>query len=151
MLYIIIQDIFDVIKELTNTLNSSNFFIGIMMIILNIGSKYIEIDLGKNHKQLLNNKIMRRILIFTIVFIATKDILTSLIVTAVFIILVLNLFNQDSSLCILPKSFIDLDTNHDNKISEEEIIQAYERLKKEGKVPKHEENKNKNKNIAKLL
>ena len=151
MLYIIIQDIFDVIKELTNTLNSSNFFIGIMMIILNIGSKYIEIDLGKNHKQLLNNKIMRRILIFTIVFIATKDILTSFIVTAVFIILVLNLFNQDSALCILPKSFTDLDTDHDNKISEEEIIQAYERLKKEGKVPKHEENKNKNKNIAKLL
>ena len=105
-----------------------------MMIVLNIGSKYIEIDLGKNHKQLLNNKIMRRILIFTIVFIATKDILISLIVTAVFVILVLNLFNQDSPLCILPKSFIDLDTNNDNKISDEEIIQAYERLKKDGKV-----------------
>ena len=134
MLYIIIEDIFDVFKELFKTLNSSKFFIGIMMIVLNIGSKYIEIDLGKNHKQLLNNKIMRRILIFTIVFIATKDILISLIVTAVFVILVLNLFNQDSPLCILPKSFIDLDTNNDNKISDEEIIQAYERLKKEGKV-----------------
>jgi len=137
MLHIIIQDIIDVFNELVKTLNSSNFFIGIMMIILNIGSKYIEIDLGKNHKQLLNNKIMRRILIFTIVFIATKDILTSFIVTAVFIILVLNLFNQDSALCILPKSFTDLDTDHDNKISDEEIIQAYERLKKEGKVPEH--------------
>ena len=104
------------------------------MIVLNIGSKYIEIDLGKNHKQLLNNKIMRRILIFTIVFIATKDILISLTVTAVFVILVLNLFNQDSPLCILPKSYTDLDTNNDNKISDEEIIQAYERLKKDGKV-----------------
>ena len=77
---------------------------------------------------------MRRILIFTIVFIATKDILISLIVTAVFVILVLNLFNQDSPLCILPKSYTDLDTNNDNKISDEEIIQAYERLKKDGKV-----------------
>ena len=134
MLYLIIEDIIDVFRELIKTLNSSKFFIGIMMIVLNIGSKYIEIDLGKNHKQLLNNKIMRRILIFTIVFIATKDILISLIVTAVFVILVLNLFNQDSPLCILPKSFIDLDTNNDNKISDEEIIQAYERLKKEGKV-----------------
>jgi len=134
MLYLIIEDIIDVFRELIKTLNSSKFFIGIMMIVLNIGSKYIEIDLGKNHKQLLNNKIMRRILIFTIVFIATKDILISLIVTAVFVILVLNLFNQDSPLCILPKSFIDLDTNNDNKISDEEIIQAYERLKKDGKV-----------------
>jgi hypothetical protein len=134
MLYIIIQDIFDVLAELVKTLNSSKFFVGMMMIILNIGSKYIEIDLGKNQKQLLNNKIMRRILIFTIVFIATKDILISLTVTAVFVILVLNLFNQDSPLCILPKSFIDVDTNNDNKISDKEIIQAYERLKKEGKV-----------------
>ena len=134
MLYLIIEDIIDVFRELIKTLNSSKFFIGIMMIVLNIGSKYIEIDLGKNHKQLLNNKILRRILIFTIVFIATKDILISLIVTAVFVILVLNLFNQDSPLCILPKSYTDLDTNNDNKISDEEIIQAYERLKKDGKV-----------------
>jgi len=134
MLYLIIEDIIDVFRELIKTLNSSKFFIGIMMIVLNIGSKYIEIDLGKNHKQLLNNKIMRRILIFAIVFIATKDILISLIVTAVFVILVLNLFNQDSPLCILPKSYTDLDTNNDNKISDEEIIQAYERLKKDGKV-----------------
>jgi len=134
MLYLIFEDIIDVFRELIKTLNSSKFFIGIMMIVLNIGSKYIEIDLGKNHKQLLNNKIMRRILIFTIVFIATKDILISLIVTAVFVILVLNLFNQDSPLCILPKSYTDLDTNNDNKISDEEIIQAYERLKKDGKV-----------------
>jgi|TARA_B110000902_G_C13913844_1_gene439358 hypothetical protein len=134
MLFILLNDVIDVIRELFNTLNSSNFFIGIMMIILNIGSKYIEIDLGKNQKQLLNNKVMRRILIFTIVFIATKDILTSLIVTAVFIILVLNLFNHDSSMCILPKSFKQLDLNNDNEISDEEIIQAYARLKKDGKV-----------------
>ena len=134
MLYIIVQDILNVFKELFNTLNSNNFFVGIMMIILNIGSKYVEIDLGKNQKKLLNNKMMRRILIFTIVFIATRDVLTSLIVTAVFIILVLNLFNQESSLCILPQSFKTLDLNNDNEISDKEIIIAYERLKQEGKV-----------------
>ena len=142
MLKIIIEDILDVFKELANTLNSSKFFIGIMMIILNIGSKYIEIDLGKNQKQLLNNKIMRRVLIFTIVFIATRDVFISLIVTAIFIILVLNLFNDESKLCILPKSFRKLDTNNDNEISDEEIIQAYERLKKEGKVKKTDNNDN---------
>jgi hypothetical protein len=134
MLYIIIKDILNVFNELFNTLNSNNFFIGIMMIVLNLGSKYIEIDLGNNQKKLLNNKIMRRFLIFTIVFIATRDVMTSLIITAVFIILVLNLFNQDSSLCILPVSFKKLDLNNDNEISDQEIIKAYKRLEKEGKV-----------------
>ena len=134
MLYIIIKDILTVFNELFNTLNSNNFFIGIMMIVLNLGSKYIEIDIGNNQKKLLNNKIMRRFLIFTIVFIATRDVMTSLIITAVFIILVLNLFNQDSSLCILPTSFKKLDLNNDNEISDEEIIKAYKLLEKEGKV-----------------
>ena len=133
MLTILFKDIINVIKELFNTLNTSNFFIGIMMILLNIGSKYIEVDL-ENHKQLLNTTIMRRLVIFTIVFIATKDILTSLIVTAVFIILVLNLFNTESKYCILPKSIKDIDLNNDNKISDDEIIKAYEKLKKQGKV-----------------
>lgn len=105
-----------------------------MMVLLNIGSKYLEEDLQKSHKLFFNSKIMRRLIIFTIVFIATKDIMTSLIVTAVFVILVLNLFNSESKYCILPKSIQEIDTNNDNIISDEEIIQAYNKLKKEGKV-----------------
>jgi len=134
MFYIIFKDIVDVIKEVFESLNTSNFFIGIMMVLLNIGSKYIERDLQKSHKQFFNSKIMRRLVIFTIVFIATKDIMTSLIITAVFIILVLNLFNTGSQYCILPKSVKDIDTNHDNVISDDEIIEAYNKLKDDGKV-----------------
>lgn len=134
MISILLKDVANVIKELFDTLNNSNFFIGVMMIILNIGSKYIGEELEKSHKNFLNSKIMRRLIIFTIVFIATKDILTSLIVTAVFVILVLNLFNTSSNYCILPKSVKEIDTNNDNEISDEEIIQAYKKLQKEGKV-----------------
>lgn len=134
MLAIVIKDFLNVIKEVFETLNTSNFFIGIMMVLLNIGSKYLEEDLQKSHKLFFNSKIMRRLIIFTIVFIATKDIMTSLIVTAVFVILVLNLFNSESKYCILPKSIQEIDTNNDNIISDEEIIQAYNKLKKEGKV-----------------
>ena len=133
MLAIVIKDFLNVIKEVFETLNTSNFFIGIMMVLLNIGSKYLEEDLQKSHKLFFNSKIMRRLIIFTIVFIATKDIMTSLIVTAVFVILVLNLFNSESKYCILPKSIQEIDTNNDNIISDEEIIQAYNKLKKEGK------------------
>lgn len=134
MISILLKDVANVIKELFDTLNNSNFFIGVMMIILNIGSKYIGEELEKSHKNFFNSKIMRRLIIFTIVFIATKDILTSLIVTAVFVILVLNLFNTSSNYCILPKSVKEIDTNNDNEISDEEIIQAYKKLQKEGKV-----------------
>ena len=86
------------------------------------------------HKKFLSSKLLRRILIFTVAFIATRDLIVSLVITAAFIIFVLNLFNNESQYCILPKSFKELDLNNDGEISPEEIKKAYETLKKAGKI-----------------
>lgn len=116
------------------SINQSKYFYGILMILLNVGAKYIEMDIPKNHKKFLSSKVLRRILIFTVAFIATRDLIVSLVITAAFIIIVLNLFNNESQYCILPKSFTDLDENKDGVISPEEIKKAYETLKKAGKI-----------------
>jgi hypothetical protein len=55
-------------------------------------------------------------------------------VTVIFIIVVLNLFHEESKLCILPKSFTEIDTNKDGELSPEEIKQAYLKLKAQGKI-----------------
>ena len=114
--------------------NNNKYIYGFLMILLNMGSKYIEMDLGDNHRSFLSSTVLRRIVIFTIAFIATRDFVASLIITACFIIIVLNLFHKESQYCILPKSYTDLDTNKDGKISPEEIKNAYELLKKAGKI-----------------
>ena len=116
------------------SINSNKYFYGILMILLNIGSRYIEIEFSKSQKKFLSSKMLRRVLIFTICFIATRDIIASLILTASFIIIVLNLFHDESQYCILPKSFRDLDLNKDGEISPDEIEKAYNLLKKAGKV-----------------
>jgi len=115
-------------------INTNKYFYGILMILLNMGAKYIELDLVKTHKNFLSSKLLRRILIFTIAFIATRDFIASLIITAAFIILVLNLFNSESKYCILPKSYQELDLNKDGEISPDEIKKAYDLLKKAGKI-----------------
>ena len=86
------------------SLNNSKYFAGIMMILLNLGSKYLVMELSESQEQLLNNSIIRRVIIFTIVFIATRDVWVSLILTAIFIVLVSNLFNENSNYCILKKN-----------------------------------------------
>ena len=86
-----------------NVLNNSKLFAGIIMILLNLGSRYIVMELSETHEEFLNNVIIRRIIVFTVVFTATRDIITSLILTGAFIILVSGLFNEDSKFCILPK------------------------------------------------
>ena len=117
-----------------SSLNENKYFYGMAMILFNIGARYIEIDLDEDHKKFLSSTVIRRLLIFTMAFVATRDIIASLIITASFVIIVLNLFNKTSRYCILSKNIKELDLNNDGYISPEEIEKAYEILKKSGKL-----------------
>ena len=124
------------LNKIAININQNKYFYGIMMLMLNLGSKYLSLELSSNSlSKILNSVIMRRLVIFSIIFISTRDIKISLIVTASFVILGLHLLNSKSKFCILPKSFKELDLNSDGKISPEEIEKAYLKLKKNGKLP----------------
>jgi uncharacterized membrane protein (DUF485 family) len=86
------------------TLNSSKLFAGLMMIFLNIASKFVTIELSSNQKEFLANSILRQVLVFAVAFVGTRDLVVSLILTAVFTILVDGLLHESSPLSILPKS-----------------------------------------------
>jgi len=123
------------INLIAGYVNDNKYFYGLMMIMLNIGSRYLVMDMSSPfHTAVLSSKIFRRIIIFTIIFVATRDLKISFILTACFVILALNLFNDKSKYCILPKSFRNLDTNMDGEISPDEIARAYKVLKKSGKI-----------------
>ena len=114
-------------------LGTNKLLIGVFMIFMNIGSRYIELKLTKGQEIILKN-IAREVLIFTIAFIHTKDLIISFIITGVFIILANFIFNEKSKYSILPEKYKKLasliDTNNDNVISENEINKAYDILKK---------------------
>jgi len=115
-------------------LNSSKYFIGLMMILLNVGSKYLFDEFGELHNLLLTKKIIRRLMIFVIVFIAIRDIKISIIITFLFIIIVLELCNEKSKYCIIPNTLNKLDTNNDGKIDGDEIKNAFNLLIKTGHI-----------------
>jgi len=116
------------------SLNNSKFFAGVIMILLNIGSKYITIELSKNQEQYMKHYIGRVLLLFAISWMGTHDIYTSLILTGSFIAMTEYLFNEESSFCILPsylKRFNHvLDKNNDDVVSEQEIQTAIKVLEK---------------------
>ncbi len=105
-----------------NSLNQSKYFAGIMMIVLNLGSKYITLELSETQDELFKNKIIRRFLVFTVVFVATRDIFVSLIITGIFIILVSGLFNENSKYALVTKPVI-------NQVTPEEYRQALKIVK----------------------
>lgn len=125
------------IKHIHNSvmaLNSNVYFAGIIMLMLNIGSKYITIELSKTQEQYLKNSIGRQLLIFSIVWMGIRDIYRSLVLTGIFILLTDYLFNEKSNLCILPKNLQTLkdavDINNDEIIDETELNHALEVLHK---------------------
>jgi len=113
-------------------LNNSKFFSGVVMILLNIGSKYITIELSKSQEAYLRNSLGRQLLIFAIAWMGSKDILIALALTAIFNILANHLFNEQSKFCIIPARYRNyedvLDLNGDGKVTEKEIKKAKEVL-----------------------
>ena len=124
----------DAIKHYTNvgiqSFNTNPYLAGIAMIMFNIGSRYLVVDMNKNTENLLKSKIMRRLTLFSIFFIATRDLITSLILTAVFLVMTMNLFNEESKFCILPKSFKDNVFTDEEYHFSKRIIKEYEKINK---------------------
>ena len=84
-------------------LNTSRLFNGLIMIGLNIGGKYIGLEIPKNLDNHFNHNIFRKIFVFCLAFMATHCIKLSLIITLLFVIVFKYLFNEDSNVSILEK------------------------------------------------
>ena len=126
-----------------HSLNNSRFFAGLVMIMLNIGSKYVTIELSKSQEQYLRNSVARQMLIFAISWMGSRDIITALALTAIFNVLTEHLFNEKSNYCVVPKkwrNFADIiDTNKDGEISQDELNKAMSVLEKAKKKEKYKE------------
>jgi hypothetical protein len=114
-------------------LNNSKFFAGVIMILLNIGSKFISVNFSKSTEEYLKFSLSKQILVFAMVWMATRDIYTALVLTAVFVILSEHLFNEESNLCIVPfdKRVLSKEVEaNNNLVTEEELTSAISILEK---------------------
>lgn len=87
--------------------NDSKIFAGIMIIILNISSKFVSVKLSKSIESYLKNTFSRQLLVFTIAWMGTRDIYIAFIVTIIFTICIDILWNENSPYCILSEQFTD--------------------------------------------
>ena len=125
---------FKSINESDSSLNSNMYFAGIMMLTLNIGSRYVQLNLSPSAESYLKYAITKEFLVFTIAWMGTRNIYVALTLTAAFVVLADYGLNDKSNFCILPEKFKKLqnsiDTNNDKIISELEIKNAMEILEK---------------------
>jgi len=80
--------------------NTNPYFIGIMMLLLNLGGRFIGLEVTKKQEQFLQHPWIRRVLIFTVLFMGTRSITVSFWATVVVVLLLGYLFNENSALCL---------------------------------------------------
>lgn len=95
------------IKYVTHSLNNSKFFAGIVMLMLNIGARHVTVNLSKTQEDFLRYNVAKEIVIFAMSWVGTRDLVTSILVTAAFVVLADYLFNEDSKFCVIPEKIIE--------------------------------------------
>lgn len=86
----------------TMGLSSNKYILGLMILLINLGARYIGNELNEFSHKVLNHKFARRFLIFLVIWMGCRDLVVSLIITTCFILLSNTLLNEQSTYCILP-------------------------------------------------
>ena len=68
-------------------LNDNKFFLGIMLLLLNVGSRHLVDEFSTKPEEYSRNLVLRRLAIFAVCFVGTREIVTSILLTAGFVIL----------------------------------------------------------------
>jgi hypothetical protein len=82
------------------SLNSNPYFIGTMMLLLNLGGRFIGMEVSKGQEQFFQNPWVRRLLIFVVLFVGTRNVLVAFWMTLIIVLCIGYLFNENSSLCL---------------------------------------------------
>ena len=75
------------LQQGSKNLNDNKYFIGTAMILVNIGARFIIDELDDDTRKYISNGMVRKLFIFCSLFMATRDIFTSFILTIVFAVI----------------------------------------------------------------
>ena len=138
-----VKIMFDYLHSNIQRINDSKVFAGLMIITLNIVSKYVNIGLSKSMESYLKYTFSRQLLVFSIAWMGTRDIYIAFFITFIFTLCAEYLFNEDSVFCVLSENFseyhktlVDNETNNSEKVTDDEIQKAKDILEKAKKQNK---------------
>ena len=77
---------------------SNKYFIGIIMIVMNIGARFLIDELTPEQKKIVNTQNFRRFIIFCAFFAATRDLLSAVTLTIIFILFISEIFTDEEDM-----------------------------------------------------
>ncbi len=82
--------------------NSNPYIIGLFMLLLNLGGRFLSLELTKKQEAFLQAPWIRPLLFFTVIFIATRNMVVAFWVTILFFFVIWVVANENSPYCMIP-------------------------------------------------
>jgi len=78
-------------------INTNPYFIGLMMLLLNLGGRFLSMEISKEQEKFFQQPWVRRALIFTVLFVATRNVIVAFIMTIFVVLIMTVLLNENST------------------------------------------------------
>lgn len=92
------------LEAIIGSFNGNLYLIGIMMLVLNLGGRFLAMEITKDQEAFFQNPWVRRLLIFIVLFVATRNLIVAFWLTVIVVIVLGFLFNENSALSIFGQS-----------------------------------------------
>ena len=129
------------LDKFIDNINKSKIFAGLALLMLNVGSKHIDISLSPAQEALFKNSITKQFLIFSIAWVGSRDVYTALLITCGYVLITEILLNGKSNFSVLPEKLkkmeTDIDTNNDGIIQDAELEKVINIIRKYKEKNKH--------------
>jgi hypothetical protein len=91
------------LESIISGFNTNPYFIGTMMLLLNLGGRFLAMEVSKEQEKFFSNPWIRGTLFFVVIFVATRNIIVAFWLSLFVVLLVKFLFNENSILYIFKK------------------------------------------------
>jgi hypothetical protein len=92
----------DPISSTIMSLNMNPYVIGMFMLLLNLGGRFLSLELTKKQEAFLQSPWIRPLIFFTVIFIATRNLVAAFWVTLLFFFVIWVVANENSPFCLIP-------------------------------------------------
>ena len=108
--------------------NTNPYFIGIMMLLLNLGGRFLSMEITKEQEKFFQNTFVRSILLFVVMFVATRNVIVAFWLTLIVIVILRFLFNENSDYYLFKKEGFQAETSAPAMLLTPEEADIYQKL-----------------------
>jgi hypothetical protein len=83
--------------DIITALNTNKFFVGVSLLIMNFGVRHVIGDLTKFQEHVLKSDLARKVIMFCVFFVGTRDVMVAAMLTFAFYFVVYGIFNENKN------------------------------------------------------